>query len=108
VIEEMFVCLLVTQIIMNHVIKSRDVVWSIKTYGEWIKSKDNLKLTDDDLSDTEVDADNHKGLKEPESPAKRNETANNTKALKQISKLKSCSILIRQDSWKCKILEGTW
>jgi hypothetical protein len=73
----------------NHIMKSRDVVRSNKTYGEWMKSKDNSKMTDDDLSDTEVDADNHKEQKEPESPAKRNETDNNKQALKHTSKLKS-------------------
>jgi hypothetical protein len=54
-----------------------------------MKSKDNPKMTDDDLSDTEVDLDNHTEPKEPESSAKRIETAHNNKALKQISKLKS-------------------
>jgi hypothetical protein len=38
----------------NHVIKSRDIIWSNKTYGEWMKSKDNPKMTEDDLSDTEL------------------------------------------------------
>jgi hypothetical protein len=32
----------------NHAIKSRDVIWSNKTYGEWIKSKDHPKMTEDD------------------------------------------------------------
>jgi hypothetical protein len=45
--------------------------------------------TDDDLSDTEVDLDNHTEPKEPESSAIRIETAHNKKALKQILKLKS-------------------
>jgi hypothetical protein len=43
----------------NHVIKSRDVIWLNKTYGEWMKSKDHPKMTEDDLSDTEVELDNH-------------------------------------------------
>jgi hypothetical protein len=68
----------------NNVIKSRDVIWSNKTYGEGMKSKDNTKMSDDDLSDTEVDLDNHTEPKEPESSDKRIETAHNEKALKQI------------------------
>jgi hypothetical protein len=73
----------------NHVIKSRDVIWLNKTYGEWMKSKDHPKMTEDDLSDTEVDLDKHAEPKESESSDKRLETAQNKKALKQISKLKS-------------------
>jgi hypothetical protein len=73
----------------NHVIKSRDVIWSNTTYREWMKSKDHPKMTDDDLSDTEVVLDNHPEPKELESSDKRIETAQNKKALKQISKLKS-------------------
>jgi hypothetical protein len=69
----------------NHVIKSRDVIWSNKTYGEWIKSKDHPKMTDDDLSDTEIDLDNHPEPKELESSDKKIETAQHKKALKQIS-----------------------
>jgi hypothetical protein len=41
--------------VINHVIKSSDVIWSNKTYGEWNKSKDHPKMTEDDLSDTEVE-----------------------------------------------------
>jgi hypothetical protein len=48
----------------NHVIKSRAVIWSNKTYGEWMKSKDRPKTTEDDLSDTEVKLDNHRKPKE--------------------------------------------
>jgi hypothetical protein len=58
----------------NHVIKSRDVIWLNKTYGEWMKSKDNPKITDDDLSDTEVNIDNHPEPKESESSDKRIES----------------------------------
>jgi hypothetical protein len=49
-----------------------------------MKSKDNTKMSDDDLSDTEVDLDNHTEPKEPESSAKRIETPHNEKALTQI------------------------
>jgi hypothetical protein len=47
--------------------KSRDVIWLNKIYGQWMKSKDNPKMTDDDLSDTEVDLNNHTEPKESES-----------------------------------------
>jgi hypothetical protein len=43
----------------NHVIKSRDVIWSNKTHGKWMKSKDHPKMTEDDLSDAEVELNNH-------------------------------------------------
>jgi hypothetical protein len=46
-------------------------------------------VTDDDLSDTEDDLDNHREPKESESSAKRIETAQNKKALTQLSTLKS-------------------
>jgi hypothetical protein len=46
-------------------------------------------MTEDDLSDTEVELDNHPKPKELEVSDKRIETAPNKKALKQISKLKS-------------------
>jgi hypothetical protein len=48
-----------------------------------------LKKTEDDLSDSEVEGEGGNEQKDPELPAKRNETVNNKKALKQISKLKS-------------------
>jgi hypothetical protein len=73
----------------NHNIKSRDVIWSNKTYGEWMKSKDHPKMTEDDLSDTEVELNNHPEPKELELLDKTIETAQNKKALKQILKLKS-------------------
>jgi hypothetical protein len=73
----------------NHVIKSRDVIWSNITYGEWMKSKDHPKMTEDDLSDTEVELNNHPEPKESESSDKSIKAAQNMKALKQISKLKS-------------------
>jgi hypothetical protein len=38
----------------NLIMKSRDVIWSNKSYLEWIKSKDNLKKTKDDLSEMAV------------------------------------------------------
>jgi hypothetical protein len=72
-----------------------------------MKSKAGLKMTDDDHSDTEFDAHNHKELKEPESLTKRNETVNNKKALKQISKLKSWFNPDQSRFMECKILEGT-
>jgi hypothetical protein len=50
--------------------KSRDVIWSNKTYGEWMKSKDHPQMTDDDLSDTEVELNNHPEPKESESSDK--------------------------------------
>jgi hypothetical protein len=68
----------------NHIVKSRDIIWSNTSYGEWIKSKDSLKKIEDDLSASEVEADGSKVQKEPELPAKRNEARNNKKALKQI------------------------
>jgi hypothetical protein len=74
---------------INHVIKSSGVIWSNKTYGEWMKSKDHPKMTEGDLSDTEVELDNYPEPKELELSDKRIETAQNKKALKQISKLKS-------------------
>jgi Reverse transcriptase (RNA-dependent DNA polymerase) len=73
----------------NHVIKSRDVIWSNKTYGVWMKSKDYPKMTDDDLSDTEVELNNHPEPKESDSSDKSIERAQNKKALKQMSKFKS-------------------
>jgi hypothetical protein len=73
----------------NHVIKSRDVIWSSKTYGEWMKSKDRPEMTEDNLSDTEVEINNHPEPKELESSDQTVATAHNKKALKQISKLKS-------------------
>jgi hypothetical protein len=54
-----------------------------------MKSKNHPKMTEDDLSDTEVEFDNHAEPKELELSDKRIETAQNKKALKQISKLKS-------------------
>jgi hypothetical protein len=69
--------------------KSRDVIWLNKTYGEWMKSKDRPKMTDDDLSDTAVELDNHPEPKELESSDKTIETAQNKKALKQILNPKS-------------------
>jgi hypothetical protein len=73
----------------NHVIKSRDAIWSNNTYGEWMKSKDHPKMTEDGLSDTEFEFDSHPEPKELESSDKTLETAQNKKSLKQISKLKS-------------------
>jgi hypothetical protein len=61
----------------NHVIKSRDVIRSSKTYGEWMNSKDCPKMTGDDLSETEVELDNHPELKELELSDRRIETAQN-------------------------------
>jgi hypothetical protein len=46
-------------------------------------------MTDDDLSDTEVEFKNHPEPKESESSDQTVATAQNKKALKQISKLKS-------------------
>ena len=46
-------------------------------------------MTDDELSDTEVELDNHPEPKELELSDKRIETAQNKKALKQILKIKS-------------------
>jgi hypothetical protein len=57
--------------------KSRDVTWPNISFGEWIKSKDNLKKTEGDLSDSKIEGDGSKEQKEPESPAKRKDTANN-------------------------------
>jgi hypothetical protein len=54
-----------------------------------MKSKDHPKMTDDDLSDTEVELNNHPDPKESELSDKSIETVQNKKALKQISKLKS-------------------
>jgi hypothetical protein len=53
-----------------------------------MKSKDHPKITQDDVSATEVEPDNHPEPKELESSDKRIETAQNKKALKQISKMK--------------------
>jgi Reverse transcriptase (RNA-dependent DNA polymerase) len=73
----------------NHVIKSRDVTWSSKTYGEWMKSKDCPEMSEDDRSDTEVELNNHPEAKELESSDQTVATPHNKKALKQSSKLKS-------------------
>jgi Reverse transcriptase (RNA-dependent DNA polymerase) len=73
----------------NHVIKSRDIIWSNKTYQEWIKLKDNPIMTDDDLSDTEVELNNHPEPQESDSSDKSIVTAQDKKALKQILNLKS-------------------
>ena len=54
-----------------------------------MKSKDHPKMTEDDLSDAEVELNNHPEPKELELSDKSVETAQNKKALKQISKLKS-------------------
>jgi hypothetical protein len=39
----------------KHVIKSSDVICLNKTYGEWIKSKENLSKVDDDIPDTDLE-----------------------------------------------------
>jgi hypothetical protein len=49
-----------------HVIKSRNVIWSNNTYGEWMKSNDHPKMTEDDIFDTEVELNNHPEPKELE------------------------------------------
>jgi Reverse transcriptase (RNA-dependent DNA polymerase) len=54
-----------------------------------MKSQDHPRMTEDDLSDTEVELDNHPEPKELELSDKTIETAHNKKALKQISRLKS-------------------
>ncbi len=83
----------------NHTMKSSDVIWLNKCYGEWIKLKDSFKKTEDKLSDSEVEEDGSKEQKVPELPEKKNETLQSKKA---------GLILIRQDSCRCKILESTW
>jgi hypothetical protein len=97
----------------NHVIKSRDVIWSNKTYGEWMKLKDHPKMTGDDLSDTEVEIDNHPEPKELELSDKNIKIAQNKKALKQISKSKSwfnpdpSRFMEVQDSGRDLVVEST-
>jgi hypothetical protein len=58
-------------LMMDHTMKSRYVIWLNECYGEWIKLKDNFKKTEDNLSDSEVEEDGSKEQKVPELPGKK-------------------------------------
>ena len=74
----------------KQVIKSRDLIWLNLSYGNWNKSKSNLKIDDDDLSDSEAPCDDAKNLAVPEEPTPEGtEALKYKKVLKETSKLKS-------------------
>jgi hypothetical protein len=72
------------------IIKSRDVMWLNKSYGAWIKSKNDTSVNDD--SDNEID--NSKNKIEIEKPfndaPNEGENERVASALRQTSKLKHC------------------
>jgi hypothetical protein len=80
-------------------------VWLNKSYGAWIKSKNDTSVSD--YSDSEID--NSKNKIETEKPFidARNDVKNEKVArfLRQTSKLKSCFNLNQQDLSKILIQE---
>ena len=75
----------------KQIIKSRDLIWLNLNYGNWIKSKNNMKNSDDeDLSDSESPDVDAKYLAVPEEASTDGiEEKKYKKALKETSKLKS-------------------